>query len=283
MTINQPRPVPRRPGEADPTGGGAHRAPVLSFLLTAFNEAECIGAVLDELAGALTGLPPAEVIVVDDGSRDGTDRLIADRLGEMPGLVLVRHAHRIGKSGALFHGARAASADWLMMMDADGQNDPADIRRVLAAIEPVEGRLPAMVYGIRAKRRDTWSKRAASRFANGLRRRLLRDDCPDTGCGLKAVHREVFLGLPYFDGLHRFMPALIRAQGYAVRGIPVNDRQRLAGRSKVTNLGRAAVGLFDLFGVVWLMRRGSLAAAGPVTVERPALAAPVESARGLAG
>lgn len=280
MTTREPRAIPRRPGETSRLGGGA---PALSILLAAFDEADCIGPVLDELAGALEGLPPCEVIVVDDGSRDGTDRVVAERFAEFDSLALVRHGRRIGKSGALVHGTRAASADWIATMDADGQNDPRDIARLLAALEPVDGRVPAMVYGIRTRRRDTLSRRAASRFANRLRRTLLRDDCPDSACGLKLIHREVFLGLPFFDGLHRFLPALAQAQGYAVRGIHVDHRPRKAGRSKVTNLGRAAVGLFDLLGAMWLMRRSSLAEVGAVTVERPAATPRAERARGLAG
>ena len=226
-----------------------------SVVIPAFNEADNVQALAEELFRVLGGGPGFEVIFVDDGSRDGTAERIAALLPR-PGLRLLRHASQAGKSAALRTGTLAARAPWIVTMDADGQNDPADVPALLAAADAMAG--CALVAGIRRRRDDTLSKRIASKLGNGIRQALLRDDCPDTACGLKLIRRDVMLALPYFDTMHRFFPALVRRHGHAVAMVKVNDRARRAGASKYTNLGRAIVGAYDLIGVTWLLRRTTL-------------------------
>lgn len=214
-----------------------------------------IRAVLDG-----TDAAPAEIVFVDDGSTDRTVEQLTPLLDAARGIRLLRHATRSGKSAALLTGIRAAESPWIVTMDGDRQNDPRDLPRLIAAVESAAGTKPALVAGLRAKRRDTIARRLASRFANGLRKTLLGDDCPDTACGLKLMRRDVFLALPYFDGLHRFFPALIKIHGHPVAFLSVNDRPREHGRSKYGNLSRAVVGLADLLGVLWLRLRTTLPA-----------------------
>lgn len=233
--------------------------PRYSVVIPVFNEAEAIGGVIAELLATLKAAEPTdgpfEVILVDDGSSDGTLAKLEGLAAAEPTIRVLAHSRRASKSAALRSGVRVARADWVLTMDGDGQNDPRDLSALLAAsraeVEPPVG----LVAGVRQRRIDTLAKRFASRFANGLRRLLLRDDCPDTACGLKAVRRDLFLAFPYFDSLHRYLPALTRRYGYGVALVPVDDRARAAGRSKYSNLGRAFAGVFDLLGVVWLLRR----------------------------
>jgi dolichol-phosphate mannosyltransferase len=170
---------------------------------------------------------------------------------------VLRHDRRCGKTAALITGIMAARAPWIVTMDGDGQNSADDLPRLLEAAWTGGEPFP-LVAGIRVRRHDPWSRRVATKFANGLRQALLHDSCPDTGCGLKAFHRDVFLRLPAFEGMHRFLPALFQAYGYPLVCCVVSHRARLAGISKYTNLGRAAVGLFDMLGVIWLRRRTRL-------------------------
>jgi glycosyltransferase involved in cell wall biosynthesis len=196
---------------------------------------------------------PHEIIFVDDGSSDGTaDTLLALR-GEIPALRVLRHRHNLGQSRSIRTGAQAARGEILVTLDGDGQNDPADIPALLTALraEPEV----ALVSGVRVRRHDNASRRIASRLGNWARKKLLRDGATDTGCGLKAVRRDVLLDLPYFDHIHRFLIALVLREGWQVRFVPVGHRPRLTGTSKYTNLGRLAVSLADLLGVRWLQRR----------------------------
>jgi dolichol-phosphate mannosyltransferase len=167
----------------------------------------------------------------------------------------MRHSRRSGQSAALCSGMRLARADWVATLDGDGQNDPADIPRLIAArdLDPVS---PVRLYmGHRTKRRDTWLRRVSSRVANGVRSRMLRDATPDTGCGIKLIHRDTFMELPRFDHMHRFLPALMQRQGAGVESVPVHHRERERGTSKYGLFDRLWVGIVDLFGVMWLARR----------------------------
>lgn len=226
-----------------------------SIVIPVLNEQDNILPLTEELFGVL-GDGDYEVVFVDDGSTDATCDRLAEATGRFPRLRLVRHARRSGKSAALLTGVKAAKGDWIVTIDGDGQNDPRDIPALLQAV----GADPRTVLaaGNRRKRDDTLAKRLASRAGNGIRRALLHDACPDTACGLKAIRRDVFLALPFFDSMHRFFPALVRSRGLHYVNVPINDRARRAGQSKYTNLGRAMTGLFDLYGVMWLLRRTTL-------------------------
>ncbi|MBV4491381.1 glycosyltransferase family 2 protein [Pseudomonas oryzicola] len=232
----------------------------LSVLIPARNEADNLPALLQEIRTALA-TQDYEVLVVDDGSRDHTLSVLQHLKNQgYAQLRILRHEHSLGQSTALWHAAEAARGQWLATLDGDGQNDPADIPGMLALVranQHLAGSLK-LVAGHRVKRRDSASKRWASRLANGLRRRLLGDATPDTGCGLKLVERAAFLRLPYFDHMHRFIPALILRHNGCMLVHPVNHRPRQAGESKYGNLDRALVGILDLFGVWWLIRRTRL-------------------------
>lgn len=224
-----------------------------SVLIPVMDEQDNILPLLEEIYAALAAAPSFEVVVIDDNSTDDTANRVERALGEYPTLRLIRHSRRAGKSAGLVTGARVAQGEWLVFVDGDRQNDPADILPMLAARQ--RGTDIVLVNSVRVNRQDTLSKRLASRFANKLRASLLRDDCPDTGSGLKLIRRDLFVDLPAIDCLHRFIPALVKGRGLAYVNQPVNDRPRASGVSKYTNLQRAAVGLWDLFGVMWLIRR----------------------------
>ncbi|MDR0279431.1 MAG: glycosyltransferase family 2 protein [Paucimonas sp.] len=229
----------------------------LSVLIPAKNEADNLPSLLSEIRVALAA-ENYEVLVVDDGSNDQTlavlQRLRAEGFSQ---LRILHHEHSLGQSTSVWHAAQAARGRWLATLDGDGQNDPADIPGMLSLVRKAGDDIQ-LVAGHRVNRRDTASKRWASRFANGLRSRLLKDATPDTGCGLKLVERAAFLRLPYFDHMHRFIPALILRQNGRMLVHPVNHRPRHAGTSKYGNLDRALVGILDLFGVWWLIRRTRL-------------------------
>ncbi|MBS7537802.1 glycosyltransferase family 2 protein [Ancylobacter lacus] len=226
----------------------------ISVVIPAYEEAGNIGRLVAETFEAIPAERMGEVIVVDDCSADATGAEVKALLTRFPRLRYLRHATRAGQSAALRSGVLAARFPIIATMDGDGQNVPADIPHLLAKLGGPEGG-PALVGGIRARRLATGSRRFASRFANGLRARLLKDDCPDTGCGIKAYRRDAFLLLPFFTSMHRYLPALFLSYGHEVAYVPVGDRPRLAGQSKYTNFGRALIGIYDLFGVTWLRRR----------------------------
>jgi glycosyltransferase involved in cell wall biosynthesis len=232
--------------------------PELSVVVPAFNEAGNIEKLVREAATKLAALASFEIIVIDDGSSDETGAQL-DRLArELPALRVIHHAERSGKSAALRTGMMAARSVWVATMDGDGQNDPADIVNMTKSVDLSRIDRVGLVAGTRKKRNDGASRKFASRFANGLRRALLNDDCPDTACGLKLIPRDLFLALPFFDALHRYLPAFVRHMGYDAIYVMVDDRPRQAGVSKYSNIGRAAAGLVDLMGVIWLMRRSHL-------------------------
>ncbi|HTT09017.1 MAG TPA: glycosyltransferase family 2 protein [Gammaproteobacteria bacterium] len=232
------------------------RAPPLSVVIPVHNESACIGTLIGEIERALPDADRREIIVVDDASTDATPEALARLQKDLPGrLRVLRHDRQYGQSAALRTGVTAARHDLIVTLDGDGQNDPADIPRLLAvyAASPTGA---VMVCGQRLRRQDSWLKRFASRVANGIRSGLLGDGVPDTGCGLKLFPRELFLRLPWFDHMHRFLPALVLRDGGRVEKVAVNHRPRAAGRTKYGIHNRLWVGVVDLLGVLWLQRRG---------------------------
>lgn len=225
----------------------------VSVVVPVKDEAANAGPLAREIAAALAGGKPHEIIFVDDGSGDGTAEALLALKPEIPSLRVLRHGRNLGQSRATWTGVRAARGSVVVTLDGDGQNDPADIPALLRQLDAAPG--VGLVSGVRTKRKDTASRRLASRIGNGFRNWMLKDGATDTGCGLKAIRRDVFLGLPYFDHFHRFLIALVRREGWQVRFVPVNHRPRMAGRSKYTNLGRLLVSVRDLLGVRWLMTR----------------------------
>jgi dolichol-phosphate mannosyltransferase len=198
--------------------------------------------------------------VVDDGSADATSARAEEAASTVPRLVVVRHPAPKGQSFAVLTGVRSASGRWIATLDGDGQNDPADIPRLMAARDAAGASSraagPLLLAGYRKARRDSWLKRVSSRVANGVRGRLLGDYTPDTGCGLKLFEREAFLALPHFDHMHRFLPALFLRAGGRVVSVEVGHRPRTRGRSHYGLFNRLGVGIVDMLGVMWLIRRG---------------------------
>ena len=229
----------------------------IAVVIPAYNEAGNIGRLIQETVAAVPPATLQEIIVVDDASDDGTGEEVKALIPCYQALRYLRHARRAGQSAALRNGVAAATAPVIATMDGDGQNDPADIMRLLSKLGP-EGGEPAMVAGLREGRKAAGSRKLASRFANWIRDKVLADGCPDTGCGLKIYRRDDYLKLPYFTSMHRYLPAFYLTYGHEIAYEPVNDRPRLRGASKYTNLGRALIGLYDLIGVSWLRRRTSL-------------------------
>jgi len=227
--------------------------PDVSVVVPVFDEEGAAPDLAREIAAAFAGRR-YELIFVDDASRDGTYAALKGLCGEIPALRLVAHARNAGQSRAVRSGVLAARAPIVVTLDGDGQNDPADAPRLVDRLAAAPASL-ALVGGVRVKRRDSAAKKLASRFANSVRQALLQDAAADTGCGLKAMRREAFLRLPYFDHMHRFLPALMLREGYEVAFEPVGHRPRQAGASKYTNLGRLWASLSDLGGVMWLRSR----------------------------
>ena len=226
----------------------------LSVVVPVMNEAENVAPLAREIAAAIAGVGPAEIIFVDDGSTDGTIRALTALKAEIPELRVIQHGKNAGQSRAVRTGVRAAEAEIVVTLDGDGQNDPADIPR-LAAVFREEGSRLGLVAGVRRRRQDTAAKRWASRAANRFRNWMLNDGATDTGCGLKAFRRDAFLALPYFDHIHRYLITLMLREGYDVRYVDVAHRARTRGVSKYGVLDRALVGISDLFGVRWLQKR----------------------------
>lgn len=236
--------------------GSIMTAPLLSILIPAKDEAGNLATLLDEISVALTETD-FEVLVVDDASRDDTWVLLARRARNDPRLRPLRHARSAGQSTSVWQAAHTARGIWLATLDGDGQNDPADLPNLLLRAQQGD---VTLVAGQRVDRRDDWLKRLSSRVANRVRSSLLKDDSPDTGCGIKVIQRHAFLTLPYFDHMHRFLPALIQMQGGRCVSVPVNHRPRGAGRSHYGLNNRLWAGLVDMAGVMWLRKRSRLPA-----------------------
>jgi dolichol-phosphate mannosyltransferase len=227
--------------------------PRVSIVVPVRNEADNILPLIEEIEAACAPLAPFEVVYVDDGSTDGTPERLAQAGAARPWLRVLRHASSCGQSAAVRTGVRAAAAPVIATLDGDGQNDPVFIPPLIEALE-AGGPQVGLVAGQRLRRRGRW-KNLQSRIANGVRGAVLRDGTRDTGCGLKAFRREAYLALPYFDALHRFMPALMKRDGFGVRHLDVIDRPRHAGQSNYGMFDRLWIGILDLFGVWWLIRR----------------------------
>ncbi len=227
--------------------------PEISIVAPLFNEEEAAAPLAREIAAAFAG-QAFEIVFVDDASRDATAARLAALAGEIPRLRVLAHRRNAGQSRAIRTGVLAARAPLVVMLDGDGQNDPADAPALARALAAGPASL-GLVAGERVSRRDPAAKRWASRLANAVRRRLLNDGAADTGCGLKAFRRDAFLRLPYFDHMHRYLPALFLREGYEVAFAPVSHRPRLGGRSKYTNWGRLWPALPDLAGLLWLRAR----------------------------
>lgn len=228
----------------------------LSVVIPVKNEQDNVLPLLAEIHTALEGKFDYEIIYINDGSTDRTPQVLVEARSTYPRLRILTHKLSCGQSTAVRTGVKAARAPWIATLDGDGQNDPADIPNLMAATRAAGA--PAnlwLIAGWRKKRRDTWIKRISSKIANRVRSGLLKDATPDTGCGLKLFKREVFLDLPYFDHMHRYLPALVLRAGGQIQSVEVNHRHRERGVSKYGLHNRLWVGIVDLFGVSWLQRR----------------------------
>jgi glycosyltransferase involved in cell wall biosynthesis len=229
-------------------------APAISIVVPVKNEAGNIAPLVAEIAAALGSRWRFEIIYVNDGSTDATETELTSLMTTRPWVRQIKHASSCGQSAAVSSGVRAARAPLVATLDGDGQNDPAFIPPLIEILDTGAPRL-GLVAGQRVGRKASGFKRLQSRVANAVRGGILKDGTRDAGCGLKAFRREVFLALPYFDGLHRFLPALVRRHGYEVAYVDVVDRPRGSGSSKYGMWDRLWVGIFDLFGVWWLIHR----------------------------
>ena len=234
--------------------------PEISVVVPVFNEQDNVAPLVHEIVAALRGVVPFEIVYVDDHSRDATLATLQALKAPVPELRVLRHTRQSGQSTAIRTGVKAARGAWIATLDGDGQNDPADIPKLIAQRDGGAGDVK-LFAGWRVHRQDTGSKRWASKWANAIRARMLRDDTPDTGCGIKLFERAAFLDLPYFDHMHRYLPALMQRAGWRTVSVPVNHRARSTGVSKYNNLNRALVGIRDLRGVAWLIARSKRTAA----------------------
>jgi dolichol-phosphate mannosyltransferase len=231
--------------------------PQISVVVPVFNEQDNVASLVHEIVAALRGVASFEIVYVDDHSRDNTLAVLRELKAQVPELRVLHHVTQSGQSTAIRTGVKAARGEWIATLDGDGQNDPADIPKLIA--ERAQAFPDVKLFaGWRVNRQDTGSKRWASKWANAIRARMLRDDTPDTGCGIKLFERQAFLDLPYFDHMHRYLPALMQRAGWRTVSVPVNHRPRSAGVSKYNNLNRALVGIRDLRGVAWLIARSKV-------------------------
>jgi dolichol-phosphate mannosyltransferase len=235
------------------TQGNGHEGPAISVVVPVRNEAGNIAPLVAEIAAALAGRA-FEIVYVNDGSSDATEEELRGLMSARPWLRQIRHETSCGQSAAVRSGVAMAHAPVVVTIDGDGQNDPAFIPALIAELDAGAPRR-GLVAGQRVGRKATGFKKLQSRVANGVRNAVLKDGTRDTGCGLKAFHRDLFLSLPYFDGLHRFLPALVRREGFDIGYVDVVDRQRRHGKSNYGFWDRLWIGILDLAGVWWLIRR----------------------------
>jgi dolichol-phosphate mannosyltransferase len=228
--------------------------PAVSIVVPVRNEADNVAPLIAEIAAVLDGRWSYEIIYVNDGSTDATAERLVAATKQCRNLRQIRHATSSGQSAAVRSGVRAARGAIVATLDGDGQNNPAFLPDLISAIE-TGGERVGLAAGQRVGRKDTGFKKLQSRIANSARKAILRDGTRDTGCGLKAFRREVFLAMPYFDGLHRFLPALVRREGYEIAYVDVIDRPRRSGVSNYGFFDRLWIGIMDLAGVWWLIRR----------------------------
>jgi dolichol-phosphate mannosyltransferase len=229
----------------------------LSVIVPVYNEKENIEPLVAEIRDVLDGVINYEIVYVDDGSSDGSLAKLKIMAEEIPCFRFVAHDGNFGQSAAVATGVNTARGELIATLDGDGQNDPADIPKLVDCLKAQVGggRNNALVVGRRKKRRDNWLKRISSRIANGVRSRMLKDETPDTGSGLKVFTRSMFLALPLFDHMHRFLPALVMRHQGKVISVEVNHRLRRMGTSKYGLHNRLWIGIVDMFGVMWLQRR----------------------------
>jgi dolichol-phosphate mannosyltransferase len=233
--------------------------PALSVVVPVHNEADNIGPLIDEIVAALHGRVPFEIVAVDDHSSDDTPRRLDEKARTVPALRIIRHGRNAGQSTAVHSGVHFARAPLIATLDGDGQNDPADIPALLDAYRARHAGKPLLIAGHRTNRKDTFVTRASSKIANAVRGFMLKDRTPDTGCGLKLFERDTFLSLPYFDHMHRFLPALVLRAGGDVVSVPVGHRSRTRGTSHYGIHNRLWTGIVDMLGVMWLTRRARVA------------------------
>lgn len=224
----------------------------LSIIIPAFNEQDNLPALLADIS---TTLQHTEVIIVDDCSTDNTEQAVRPLLTQYSSIKYIKHAKRSGQSCAISSGVKQASHEIIATIDGDGQNPPSEILKLLNAYNAQKNPSGILFAGNRQQRKDTWVKRLSSRIANKIRMALLKDDCPDTGCGLKLFHKTAFLSLPQFNHMHRFLPALFKRNGMMVINVAISHKERQHGESKYNTWGRLKVGVIDLLGVAWLARR----------------------------
>ncbi|MBH69128.1 MAG: dolichol-phosphate mannosyltransferase [Rhodospirillaceae bacterium] len=232
-----------------------HISPSLSVVIPVFNECANIRPLVKEITSALDKISDYEIIFVNDCSTDNTLAVITEMQDGIPQLRVITHLQRAGQSAGLRTGILAAKGQLIATLDGDGQNDPADIVKLLNEYKAQHRQGLRMITGNRVTRKDSLAKRKASLIANSIRKFLLKDDNPDTGCSLKLFERDFFLKLPYFDHMHRFLPALAKRENCSIIVVPVNHRHRVHGTSKYANLDRLLAGIPDLLGVMWLIRR----------------------------
>ena len=237
-------------------------SPALSVVVPVHNELDNVANLISEIVATLSGVCTFEMVFVNDASKDGTLAVLTTLLTQHLNLRVYSHTKQSGQSTAVRTGVMRASADWVVTLDGDGQNNPADIPKLLS--ERDNCGLQACFAGWRKDRRDTWLKRVSSKVANAVRSRLLRDATPDSGCGIKLFPRRAFLELPYFDHMHRFLPALFARSGLPTKSVVVSHRARVAGVSKYGLWNRLWVGIVDIIGVAWLQRRAKLTAVSAV-------------------